>query len=188
MDGFNFFPANTQPSQTSATGLGHAPAPRAGLDSFDLNSQVPPAENFPHLHAYGAFLQGHGEEGAGLDDGSGYPPPRAPWECLTSFSAVAGRLCLHRVVANFNSAHRHRREAAAVEAATACRHGLTTVEARRPVQAADDGGARRSLRLVVIVRARPRRTVAARARVVAGVAAGAEPNSGPWVPRHPLHL
>ena len=78
MDGFNFFPANTQPSQTSATGLGHAPAPRAGLDSFDLNSQVPPAENFPHLHAYGAFLQGHGEEGAGLDHGSGYPPPRAP--------------------------------------------------------------------------------------------------------------
>ena len=92
MDGFDFFPVNTQPSQTSATGLGHAPAPRAGL------------------------------------------------------------------------------EAAAVEAETACRHGLPTVEARRPVQAAADGGARRSLRLVVIVRARPRRTVAARARVVAGVA------------------
>jgi len=83
--------------------------------------------------------------------------------------AVAGWLRLHRVLANFNSAHRHRREAAAVEAATACRHGLTTVEARRPVQAAADGGARRSLRLVVIVLARPRRTVAARG-VVAGVA------------------
>jgi len=84
--------------------------------------------------------------------------------------AVAGWLRLHRVLANFNSAHRHRREAAAVEAATACRHGLTTVEARRPVQAAADGGARRSLRLVVIVLARLRRTVAARARVVARVA------------------
>ena len=97
---------------------------------------------------------------------------RAPWECLTSLLglAVAGWLRLHRVLANFNSTHRHRREAAAVEVATACRHGLTTVEARRPVQAAADGGARRSLRLVVIVRARPRRTVAARARVVAGVA------------------
>jgi len=167
MDGFDFFPVNTQPSQTSATGLGHAPAPRAGLDSFDLNSQVPPAENFPHLHAYGAFLQGHGEEGAGLDHGSGYPPPRAP---RTLGLIVAGWLRLHRVIANFNSAHRHRREAAAVEAATACHHGLTTVEARRPVQAAADGGARRSLRLVVIVRARPRRTVAARAHVVAAVA------------------
>ncbi|KAG2596141.1 hypothetical protein PVAP13_5KG141200, partial [Panicum virgatum] len=33
---------------------------------------------FPHLHAYGAFLQGHGEEGAELDHGSVYPPPRAP--------------------------------------------------------------------------------------------------------------
>ncbi|KAG2620339.1 hypothetical protein PVAP13_3NG173050, partial [Panicum virgatum] len=63
---------------TSATAPDHAPAPRAGVDSFDLNSQVPPAENFPHLHAYGAFLQGHGEEGAGLDHGSIYPPPRAP--------------------------------------------------------------------------------------------------------------
>jgi len=92
MDGFDFFPTNTQPSQTSATGLGHAPAPRAGL------------------------------------------------------------------------------EAAAVEAETACRHGLRMVEARRPVQTAADGGARRSVRLVGIVRARPRRTVAARARVVAGVA------------------
>ena len=92
MNGFDFFPTNTQPSQTSATGLGHAPAPRAGL------------------------------------------------------------------------------EAAAVEAETACRHGLPTVEARRPVQAAANGGARRSLRLVVIVHALPRRTVASRARVVAAVA------------------
>ena len=103
MDGFNFFPANTQPSQTSATGLGHTSAPRAGL------------------------------------------------------------------------------EAAAVEAETACRHGLPTVEARRPVQVAADGGARRSLRLVVIVHAHPRRTVAARARVVAGVAV----QQG--VPGHPQH-
>ncbi|KAG2556768.1 hypothetical protein PVAP13_8NG149400 [Panicum virgatum] len=75
MDGFDFFYTT---SQTSATAPDHAPAPRAGVDSFDLNSLVPPAENFPHLHAYGAFLQGHGEEGAGLDHGSVYPPPRAP--------------------------------------------------------------------------------------------------------------
>ena len=58
---------------------------------------------------------------------------RVPWECLTSLlgSVVAGWLRLHRVLANFNSAHRRRREATAVEAVMACRHGLPTVEARR---------------------------------------------------------
>ncbi|KAG2649947.1 hypothetical protein PVAP13_1NG145219 [Panicum virgatum] len=129
MDGFDFFSANMQLSQTSATGPGHAPALRAGMDSFDLNSQAPSPKNFPHLHAYGAFHQGHEEEELGSTVALVTLPleHRVPWECLTSLlgSVMAGRL---RVLANFNSAHRRRREVTTVEAAMACRHGLPTVE------------------------------------------------------------
>ncbi|BAD87741.1 hypothetical protein [Oryza sativa Japonica Group] len=63
--GFDFFSEDPSvwPSQPSVTGLGHAP-PHAGVDALDLNSQVPAGEDFPHLHDYGSYLQGDGEDGA----------------------------------------------------------------------------------------------------------------------------
>ncbi|RLN40809.1 hypothetical protein C2845_PM01G14200 [Panicum miliaceum] len=70
--------SNVWPSQPSATGPAHAPAPRAGLDSLDLNSQMPQGEEFPHLHDYDTYLRGNSEEGAGRSRGSGLLPPRAP--------------------------------------------------------------------------------------------------------------
>ncbi|RLM80128.1 hypothetical protein C2845_PM12G15620 [Panicum miliaceum] len=70
--------SNIWPSQPSATGPAHAPAPCVGLDSLDLNSQAPQGEEFPHLHDYGVYLRGDDEEGAGRDRGSGLLPPRAP--------------------------------------------------------------------------------------------------------------
>ncbi|BAS85632.1 Os03g0665301 [Oryza sativa Japonica Group] len=80
--GFDFFSEDPNPSvwpsQPSATGPGHAPPPRAGVDALDLNSQVAPGEDFPHLHDYGSYLQGDGEDGARRGRGFGLPPTRAP--------------------------------------------------------------------------------------------------------------
>ncbi|RLN30898.1 hypothetical protein C2845_PM05G16830 [Panicum miliaceum] len=83
--GFDLFSQETMssggkvwPSQPSATGPAHTPAPRASLDSLDLNSQAPQGKEFPHLHDYGAYLQGDGEKRAGRGRGSGLLPPRAP--------------------------------------------------------------------------------------------------------------
>jgi hypothetical protein len=44
---------------------------------LDLNSQALPGEEFPHLHDYGAYLQGDGEAQDGRGRGSGLPPCRA---------------------------------------------------------------------------------------------------------------
>ncbi|EAY76984.1 hypothetical protein OsI_04940 [Oryza sativa Indica Group] len=64
--GFDFFSEDPSvwPSQPSVTGPSHAPPPHAGMDALDLNSQVPAGEDFPHLHDYGSYLQGDGEDGA----------------------------------------------------------------------------------------------------------------------------
>ncbi|RLN40694.1 hypothetical protein C2845_PM01G04820 [Panicum miliaceum] len=70
--------SNVWPSQPLATDPAHAPAPRAGLDSLDLNSQVPQGEEFLHLHDYDAYLRGNNMEGAGSGRGSSLFPPRAP--------------------------------------------------------------------------------------------------------------
>ncbi|KAG2577043.1 hypothetical protein PVAP13_6NG077930 [Panicum virgatum] len=62
--------------------VGDRPRPRScsscrrGLVRPQLTGAA--GREFPHLHAYGAFLLGHGEEGAGLDHGSVYPPPLSP--------------------------------------------------------------------------------------------------------------
>jgi hypothetical protein len=53
------------PSQLLMTSPTHAPSPRAGVQPLDLNSQAPPGEEFPHLHDYGAYLQGDGEAQVG---------------------------------------------------------------------------------------------------------------------------
>jgi hypothetical protein len=65
------------PSQLLMTSPTHAPSPRAGVQPLDLNSQAPPGEEFPHLHDYGAYLQGDGEAQVGRGRGSGLPPSRA---------------------------------------------------------------------------------------------------------------
>ena len=51
MDGFDFFPANTQPSQTSATGLGHTSAPRAGLEAAAVEAETACRHGLPTVEA-----------------------------------------------------------------------------------------------------------------------------------------
>ncbi|BAS73828.1 Os01g0693600 [Oryza sativa Japonica Group] len=94
-NGFDFFSqdpissaaGNIWSSQPSASGPSHGSVPRAGVDTLDLNTQAASGQEFPHLHEYGAFLQGGGEEGAGRGRGSGLPPIRAP----RSLGVRAGR-------------------------------------------------------------------------------------------------
>lgn len=94
-NGFDFFSqdpissaaGNIWSLQPSASGPSHGSVPRAGVDTLDLNTQAASGQEFPHLHEYGAFLQGGGEEGAGRGRGSGLPPIRAP----CSLGVRAGR-------------------------------------------------------------------------------------------------
>lgn len=76
----------------------------ARMEPLDLNSQAPPAGEFPHLQDYDAYLQGDGEEGTGHGRGSGLCLPRAqrslgvPNQCARG--GRAGRLEVHYTAAN----------------------------------------------------------------------------------------
>ncbi|RLN35166.1 hypothetical protein C2845_PM03G03130 [Panicum miliaceum] len=126
--------SNVWPSQPSATGPAHAPAPRAGLHSLDLNSQMPQGEEFPHLHDYDTYLRATArKELAAAGALVSFPlAHRALWECRTNVQeeGPAGWLGVqHCTPTNLTSALRRRWQAAAVDTTTPCRRGLPTAEA-----------------------------------------------------------
>jgi hypothetical protein len=81
-NGFDFFYQESAVDNTwaaTASGQSGGAPVRAGVEGFDLNSQV--ADGFPRLGEYGAFLLCDGDQLVGHGRGSGLPPQppfRAP--------------------------------------------------------------------------------------------------------------